>query len=349
MKQFDFVILGFGVAGAAITRELAQRGARILVIDSGEKTATAIAGGTIHPAVLRYYNKVWRADEFWPRAKSFYQSWERELQVSLIKSKGLVRIFDSADEPNQWKEKRKDAFWQQYLRPLTKEQAEDLSQINAPYGYGSIEDFWRFDPAFLLSTYRNKLKETEQYITARLSFDSQEVLFRQIASLGVKTERIVLAQGHQQDFWPGLIHGSPIQAKQGQYVIIECPGLKLTRVLKSKFFIIPLGGDRYQVGATYPRDCDQNAIEEAQKGILADLELLLKLPYRIIDHWTGIRPGTKDRRPILGALNSKKNIYVFNGLNSRGLLMAPLLAHWLADFMLEGKALPSEVSVNRFF
>ncbi len=349
MKQFDFVILGFGIAGATITRELAERGARILVIDSGEKTATAIAGGTIHPAVLRYYNKVWRADEFWPIAKSFYQSWERELQVSLIKSKGLVRIFDSANEPNQWIEKRKDAFWQQYLRPLIEEQAEDLSQINAPYGYGSIEDFWRFDPAFLLSTYRNKLKETDQYITAKLSFDSQESLFRQIDALGYKTERIVLAQGHQQDFWPGLIQESPIQAKQGQYVIIECPGLKLTRVLKSKFFVIPLGADRYQVGATYPRAQEQSDIEKTQKRVFSDLDTFLELPYRIIDYWTGTRPVTKDRKPILGAFDQTAKICVFNGLNSRGLLMAPLLSFWLADFMLENKVLPPEVSINRFF
>ena len=59
MKQFDFVIIGFGIAGATITRELTQRGHSVLVLDSGKNTATTIAGGTIHPAVLRYYNKVW--------------------------------------------------------------------------------------------------------------------------------------------------------------------------------------------------------------------------------------------------------------------------------------------------
>ncbi len=349
MKQFDFIIIGFGIAGATIARELTLRGLSVLVIDSGLNTATAVAGGTLHPTVLRYYNKVWRADEFWPKAKSFYKSLEDEWQVPLIQTKGLLRIFATQDEPTQWREKRKDPFWHEYLNPLNQDESVSLPCINAPYGYGKSDDFWRFDPTFLLNTYRQKLIETSQYRRVELTFDSEESLFSQINNLGYITDRVILAQGYQQEFWSDSAKVNPIVSKQGQYLIIKCPGLQLTEVLKSKFFIIPLGGDRYQVGATYPRDCDQNAIEEAQKGILADLERLLKSPYRIIDYWTGIRPGTKDRRPILGALMSKKKIYVFNGLNSRGLLMAPLLANWLADFILEGKALPSEVSVNRFF
>ncbi len=349
MKQFDFVIIGFGIAGATIARELTLRGIHVLVLDSGMNTATAIAGGTVHPAVLRYYNKVWRADEFWPKAKSFYKSLEDEWQVPLIQTKGLVRVFASIGESSQWQKKRKDPFWHDYLNPLNQNESVSLPNINAPYGYGMSDDFWRFDPAFLLNSYRQKLIETNQYRRLELTFDSEKSLFSQINNLGYITDRVILAQGYQQAFWCDSAKVNPIVSKQGQYLIIECPGLQLTEVLKSKFFIIPLGGDRYQVGATYPRASDPNAFEEAQKGILADLELLLKLPYRIIDYWTGTRPGTKDRHPILGALNSKKNIYVFNGLNSRGLLMAPLLAHWLADFILEGKALPSEVSINRFF
>ena len=349
MKQFDFVIIGFGIAGATITRELTQRGHSVLVLDSGKNTATTIAGGTIHPAVLRYYNKVWRGDEFWPKAKLFYQSLAKEWQVPLIQTKSLIRVFATQDESSQWQEKRKDPFWHQYLSPLDQDKSSPLPFVKTPYGFGRSEEFWRFDPAFLLDTYRQKLIESGNYIKAELSFDAQDVLLDQIKDLGYQSERVVLAQGYQQTFWPNLPQGNPIASKQGQYIIIECAGLKLTGVLKSKFFIIPLGQDRYQVGATYPRVNDQMAIEESQNRIIADLDALLELPYQILDYWTGTRPGTKDRRPILGALGTQKNVYVFNGLNSRGLLMAPLLSSWLADYMLNDKALPEEVSINRFF
>lgn len=349
MKSLDFVIVGLGIAGATIARELSQRGQSILVIDSNRNKATAIAGGTIHPAVLRYYNQVWRADDFWPKAKTFYQNWEQELEISLVKTRGLIRVFDSKQESELWRQKREEHFWNQYLNPLSDVKSEQLSHFNTPHGYGMSEDFWRFDPKLLLETYRQRLIDQNQYKIAELNFDSDQALTKAIGSLGYKAERVILAQGFQQTYWPGITHGNPIQAKKGQYLIIECPGLNLTQVVKAKFFLIPLGQDYYQVGATYPRLDQHDAIREAQKKIRADLDALLKLPYSIVDCWDGVRPTTKDRRPILGALRSEKNIYVFNGLNSRGLLMAPLLATWLADLMLDEKELPQEVSINRFF
>jgi len=349
MKQFDFAIVGFGIAAATITRELTLRGFSVIVLDSGKNSATAVAGGTLHPAVLRYYNKVWRADEFWPKAKSFYQSLEDEWQIPLLRTNGLVRVFASEEESSLWEEKRKDPFWHNYLNPLDQCESVSLPFIHAPHGYGMSDDFWRFDPAFLLKTYRQKLLETGQYISAVLSFDSREALYKQIMDLGFQPERIVLAQGFQQEFWPDLPLGNPITCKQGQYLIIECPGLNITRTLKSKFFIIPMGEDRYQVGATYPRSNEPWAFEESQQRIIRELDQLLDLPYRIVDYKTGTRPGTKDRKPILGAFKNIEDIYVFNGLNSRGLLMAPLLSSWLADFMLDDKSIPEEVSISRFF
>ena len=349
MKSLDFVVVGFGIAGATIARELIHRGYRVLVIDSDVHKATAIAGGTIHPAVLRHYNQVWRADDFWPKAKTFYQNWEEELEIPLITTKGLIRVFDTPEESELWCERREEKFWRQYLKPLSPVKNQALTHLSTPQGYGISDDFWRFDPKLLIETYRQRLIHRHQYKTAELSFDSVQTLNDSLADLGHTSERIILAQGYQQTYWPGLIKGNPIQAKKGQYMIIECPGLNLTQVIKSKFFLIPLGQDYYQVGATYPRYDEPTAIRESQNKIVADLDGLLKLPYRIVDYWEGVRPTTQDRKPILGRMDPKSAIYVYNGLNSRGLLMAPLLASWLADYILDKQELPPEVSINRFF
>jgi glycine/D-amino acid oxidase-like deaminating enzyme len=349
MKQVDFVILGFGIAGAIIARELIQRGKRVLVIDSAQNTATAIAGGTIHPTVLRYYTKVWRGDEFWPVAKSHYRDWSEELSVPLITSEGLIRVFDSLDELRLWNKRREQDFWAQYLSPLSLDHSSAFPAIIAPFALGLSDDFLRFNPKLLLDKYRQMLTEHGQYIQSALSFHSSTELYGAINQLGYNTHGVILAQGHQQDFWPGMSQGNPIKAKKGQYLIIECPGLKISRVVKSKFFLIPLGDNRYQVGATYARDKDNNAQEDSLERVKADLDRLLAHPYKVVDCWTGTRPGTQDRKPILGALSPQDNLYVFNGLNSRGLLMAPLLGQWLANYILDDTEFPKEVSISRFF
>ena len=41
-------------------------------------------------------------------------------------------------------------------------------------------------------------------------------------------------------------------------------------------------------------------------------------------------------------------LYVFNGLGTRGVLMAPLLSSWLYEFIDLKKELPDAVAINRF-
>jgi hypothetical protein len=41
-------------------------------------------------------------------------------------------------------------------------------------------------------------------------------------------------------------------------------------------------------------------------------------------------------------------MFIFNGLGTRGVLMAPLLSKWLFESINEGKQIPNEVAINRF-
>ena len=132
-------------------------------------------------------------------------------------------------------------------------------------------------------------------------------------------------------------------------MINESPELTLEVVLKDKFFIIPLGQDKYQVGATYIHKNQDSSPTIGRDKMTAALDGLLTLPYVVLEYWTGMRPTTLDRKPILGLIDRAASVYTINGLNSRGLLMAPLLSDWLVDSIIEGGILPSEVSIGRFF
>ena len=44
MRSFDYVIIGFGIAGLAMARELGKRDQYCLVLDAGNQTATRVAG-----------------------------------------------------------------------------------------------------------------------------------------------------------------------------------------------------------------------------------------------------------------------------------------------------------------
>ena len=357
MKKVDYIIVGFGIAGLCTAAQLRSRGCSVVVIDSRKQSATSISGGTIHPVLLRYYNKVWLGEEFWAYAKGFYTTLENQLETSFIEIKELMRPFDSNQERILWQNRRTEAFWAHYLNPLD-DSSTKFSGIRTPHGYGTSDEVWRFSPPKLLMAFKKMLQEEQNWIDAEIIAQTIDQLRDEIRTLKIDAKHIVLAQGHNQLIWPKScrkdnlialeVGYSPIVAKEGEYMIIESTELKLDVVLKGKFFIIPLGRDKYQVGATYKQDVNVAGEDLGRKKMKEALDELLTVPYKPLSYWTGTRPVTKDRKPILGLMSNEASLYTINGLNSRGLLMAPLLSDWLVAFMIDGKALPEEVSINRF-
>ena len=98
MRSFDCVIIGFGISGLAMARELDRRNQHCLVLDGGNRTATRVAGGTLHAAVLGQYRKVWRGAAFWDYAQRWYSALGRDLRTSLIQSRGLIKRFHSVQD-----------------------------------------------------------------------------------------------------------------------------------------------------------------------------------------------------------------------------------------------------------
>jgi glycine/D-amino acid oxidase-like deaminating enzyme len=76
---------------------------------------------------------------------------------------------------------------------------------------------------------------------------------------------------------------------------------------------------------------------------------LIYLPIELINHAVGIRPTVKDRRPVLGLHPTLNSIAFFNGLGTKGVMLAPYFANEMVN-LLENESyhLPKEVDLNRF-
>src|SRR5690606_29038269 len=98
-----------------------------------------------------------------------------------------------------------------------------------------------------------------------------------------------------------------IIGNKGEYIIIKAPTLKLNALLKGSVYVIPLGKDKYKVGATYSRDdYSTNSTEEAKKEILSKLKTFINCSFEVILQTSGVRPTTKDHRPLLGNFDENK-------------------------------------------
>ena len=99
------------------------------------------------------------------------------------------------------------------------------------------------------------------------------------------------------------------------------------------------------VGSTYARkDYSNQPTQNAKIKLVDKLKGLISCDFDIVQHRAGIRPTVPDRRPLVGQHVVYKNIYILNGLGSRGVLIAPTVAKNLIDFIELGIPLDKAVS-----
>jgi glycine/D-amino acid oxidase-like deaminating enzyme len=129
--------------------------------------------------------------------------------------------------------------------------------------------------------------------------------------------------------------------------LIHAPDLP-PEIFNGSIYGIPLGEGVFRVGSTYEWDfSDALPSKERAQELEDKLKNLIRVPFKIIGHEAGIRPTVKDRRPFLGTHNEFKSLGIFNGLGTKGVLLAPLLAKEMALHLIQGNELSDDVNIAR--
>ena len=81
---------------------------------------------------------------------------------------------------------------------------------------------------------------------------------------------------------------------------------------------------------------------------MSQLDSILKIPYTITNQIAGIRPSTADRKPLVGRHEQYKQLYILNGLGTRGILLAPYLSKCLIEYIYKDVLIDHEININRF-
>ena len=77
------------------------------------------------------------------------------------------------------------------------------------------------------------------------------------------------------------------------------------------------------------------------------IESVIQVPYKIIQQDAGIRPNVKDRKPLIGSAEDFSNYFVFNGLGSKGVSLAPYFSQHLLNHIFLQEPLMKEVNWQR--
>lgn len=345
-KKIHTLIVGMGLAGVNYALQLHRNKREFLLFQNKKKVnASQNAAGILNPTILKRYTIAWQGTSFLQFAIDWYKKLELDWNIQLYFPFPIFRFFANDAEHNHWSVSAQSDILKPYLNADIFWDIPKGIQRNS--GYGRVHKVGKLDIQLFLNTFEEKFSKAsirnEEFDYSALNITENGVVYN-----GISADHIVFCEGHRfnENPWFKVL---PLIGSKGEYLEVKIPGLNPQIIYKGGHFIAPLYEDVFWVGATFnPKDKNNEPTKKGKDELVKKLENLIKLPYQILNHKIGIRPTVIDRRPILGTHPEFKRLHIFNGLGTRGGMMAPLLATQLYDWINKGKELSKEIDIHRF-
>ncbi|MBC7389361.1 MAG: FAD-binding oxidoreductase [Opitutaceae bacterium] len=345
--EVDYLVVGQGLAGSLLSYNLLKENKSVLIVDSNEEiTSSKIAAGIYNPITGRRLVKTWLADSLFPFLDTFYSDLESFLGTTFLHKKAMFRPFDSISDQNYWYGQSSDEAFKSYIRLVETDQ-EILKHYHAPYGGFYTELSGYVQVKLMLESFDTYFQQQGMILQENCSVENLTILEDKINFKNISAKAIIFCEGHNNKD-NELFKYLPIEPTKGQILDVKIDNYQIESIVNKRVFILP--ESNYQrIGSTYERDFDDLLpTEEARNDLSAKLEAVLKSQYKIINQRTAVRPTTVDRRPILGKHPLYSNVFIFNGLGTKGVSLAPYFSLQMANFLIHHKPLMPEVDIRRF-
>jgi glycine oxidase len=348
ISKFDYLITGQGLAGTILAHQLLSQGRSICIIDDPSLSSTSkVAGGLFNPVVFKRLVKSWMADEQLSAAEAFYGKMEVLLGESFFYRKELLKIFAEEQEITLWNKKREEEVGK-YLSPV--HDSSDLSlAIEAPMGYASVSGAGYVDVLAFLNSSREYFRSLNLLVEEKFDHTLLKINSGTVTYKTLEAPRILFCEGHLAAANPWF-SWMPFNLAKGEVLTVKIPGYERNDVVNKGVFILPIGNGLFKVGATFAWDkLDETPTEAAKDDLVQRLKKVLKLPFEIVDHKAGIRPTVINRRPLIGVHPVHSELAMFNGMGSKGVMIAPLFSEHFIAHLQTGIPLNPEVDIRRFW
>ncbi|HNQ12828.1 MAG TPA: FAD-dependent oxidoreductase [Bacteroidia bacterium] len=346
-KLHDVIIVGSGIAGSLLSYFLVQQNLKVLVFNQEyERSASRVAVGIVKPITGRRLAKSWNLEQFLPFAHSFYKNLEKELQFKFYFPIPNLELCSNVKQLNEWISKSGEPDYKAYIKGRT--------EIKSEWGIQNIQSSIRIAQTFhvnvasLCASLMSFL--SDQLIIKSESFDHTllQINSDHIQYSDLKSKLIVFCEGGFVQSNP-FFKDYPFQNVKGDVLHIQHSTLPQEYILSKGIFIVPIGNHQFKVGSTYNWKANNDLPDnEARQELETKLKRIIGDTYSIIKHEAGYRPSIKERRPIIGFHPVHHCLGIFNGLGSKGVLMAPYMAQHFAKVICKIESLDQKFNLQQF-
>jgi glycine/D-amino acid oxidase-like deaminating enzyme len=346
-NQFDCFIVGQGLAGTALAVQFLLKGRRVLVFDlPSDNVSSKVAAGLFNPVSGKRMIKTWLADELFPCSLKFYQQVEKITDSKFMYYRSIYRPFLTVAEQNEWMGGSADKSIAPYIKNIFTS-SQFPSFLFDELGGILLDQSGFIDTKAYIASVRNWLKSEGFYREERFDCDDLIAEADSVSFKGYSARHIVFCDGIRaklNKFFSWL----PLRALKGETLVIRAKFLSEV-VVNRGVYIVPEGTERWRIGSTYENVFDdEGTTAKGREELLKNLESLLKVDFEVIGQEAGVRPATPDRRPILGKHPLHPTVLTFNGMGTKGVILAPYFSEMLMDFMDNSIRINKEVDINRY-
>lgn len=357
----DVVVIGGGVIGLSCAYRLAKAGLAVVVIERGRcgQEASWAAAGIIAPCSWHrtdelarlHMDAVYRYHEFTDELRSgsgidpqFRRCGELRLILDDNRMKmavGELRVIGGRQTPEG----------EPLAQTLTPQQAREVEPnlggeiLGAQYCRltAQVRNPLLLDA--LLACCKSAGVRIQEGVEVRaLHKEGPRVL-------GVTTDQGPILAGHtvlcggawSSQLDPVLAEQMPIHPVRGQIILLHMDTPPIERIISVEdqhFYLVSRGDGHVLVGSTEEHDSGFNKRQTARALAKLSALALLYVPVlseaTIVRTWAGLRPGTPDRRPFMGAVPGLECLVAASGHFRTGLAIAPVIAEIVADLVQTG-------------
>lgn len=344
--QKDFILVGQGISGTFLSWYLIRKGYSVLVIDAENPVSSSrVAAGMINPVTGRRMVKTWMIDTILPFAVDAYETLGKELGISAITQKNLIDFFPNEQMRTTFEERVTEE--PEFLRHMKDDHSMD-KYFNYHFGFGEIHPCFTINTREVFAAWKNELVRMNSYLNERFDLQNFVQNDQSVTYRDIRAGKIIFCDGvngFDNPFFPNL----PFAMNKGQALVLEIPDLPEDHIYKKSHKMVPLGNQYFWVGSSYEWNFDdEHPTTLFREKTTESLKNWLKLPFKVVEHRSALRPATLERRPFVGFHPKFNRIGMLNGMGTKGFSLAPYFANELANHIDPGTEIHPLADIGRF-
>jgi glycine oxidase len=355
-KINNCIIIGGGIIGLSLGWQLLKKGIEVKIYekDKAGRSSSYTAAGMLAPQAEMGFEDI---DMFYLCRKSLAQYpkfldelyEDSKIKAELEKTGCILPGFDRDDLERL---RRLYDFREKIGLPvkwLSATEAREIEPFLSPRCTGAIwiEDDAQINNRLLLEGLKTAFEKLggkiyENYLARKINIEDNRVKSVLINDEEIKSDAVIIAAGA----WSKQIEGleedltPPVRPVKGQIINLRLnETCRLSKVVRAPdVYLLPKSDGRLIIGASVEEmgfDTNPTAGEIfrlLERGWEA-VPSIYDLPIESIE--AGLRPGSRDHMPIIGACRAE-GLYYATGHYRNGILLAPITSYGLSQWITTG-------------